>query len=231
MAVVPKLLACVFSKTSDVTAVTVIDVAAVPPVAVIAPVSEILPPADNVKLRPMVEVPICIAPLVSKVTSLAPLFDNETAPVNAFAEFKRIEPAPPLKLDVPGTVNTPVCTIPPDEEIVRFCPTVDAANTVKMLFVKEAAFAPLFDNVTAPVSTFALFNVIAFAPAVKLDVPGTVKTPVCVIAPVDAIVRFCPTVDAANAVAMLFVKETLFVLLFDKVIAPVNALALPKVIA
>ena len=59
-----------------------------------------------------------------------------------------------------------------------------------MLLVKETLFVPLLDNVIAPVNTFALFKVIALLPALKLEVPGTVKIPVWVIAPPDEIVRF-----------------------------------------
>src|SRR5579872_392085 len=83
IAVDPKLLACVFNNTSEPAAVTLMDVANVPPVAVMAPVSVILPPAIKVKLRPMVEAANCIAPLVVSDTSLVLLFDNVTAPVNA----------------------------------------------------------------------------------------------------------------------------------------------------
>ncbi len=67
----------------------------------------------------------------------------------------------------------------PLDEIVKLFPTLDAANTVAILFVRDTLFvAPLLDNVIAPVNTFALFNVMALAPELKLDVPGTVNTPV-----------------------------------------------------
>ena len=59
-----------------------------------------------------------------------------------------------------------------------------------MLLVKETLLAPLLDNVIAPVNTFALFKVIALFPALKLDKPGTVKIPVWLIAPLDAIIKF-----------------------------------------
>jgi len=110
-------------------------------------------------------------------------------------------------------------------------PTVDVANAVAILLVRETLLAPLLESVIAPVKTLALFNVIALAPALKLDVPGTVKTPVWVIAPLDEIVRLLPTEDAANTVAILLVKETLLAPLLESVIAPVNTLALFKVIA
>jgi hypothetical protein len=138
---------------------------------------------------PTDEVPMLNALLMSD-TLFAPLFESDTAPVNTFALFNVIALAPAVKLDVPGTVRIPVWVIAPPEVINKFWPTVEAANTVAMLFVNDTALAPLLDNVTAPVTAFALFKVIALAPAVKLEVPGTVKIPVCVIAPLDITTRF-----------------------------------------
>jgi len=108
MAVDPKLLACVLSNTSELAAVTLMDVAAVPPVAVIAPLSVILPPATNVKLRPMVDVPNAKAIELVRLTSLLPLLVSDTAPVKLLLEPKVIALAPALKLEVPGIVNAPV---------------------------------------------------------------------------------------------------------------------------
>ena len=52
------------------------------------------------------------------------------------------------------------------------------------------------------------------------------------IAPDEEIVKLLPTLEAAKAVAMLLVKDTLLAApLLDKVMAPVNTLALFKVIA
>ena len=164
------------SKISEPAAVTATVVA--PPVAVMTPVCEILPPAVNDKSCPMLEVPMTNALLLTTVTLFAPLFDNDTAPVKLFACVKVIAFAPAEKLDVPGTINAPVCVIAPLDEIVKFCPTDEAANTVAILLVKETLLAPLFDNVTAPVKLFACVKVIAFAPALKLEVPGTVSAPV-----------------------------------------------------
>ncbi len=69
IAVDPKSLAYVFNNTSEPDAVTVIDVAAVPPVAVMAPFCVIAPPADKVMLRPMVDAANSIAPEVVRLTS------------------------------------------------------------------------------------------------------------------------------------------------------------------
>ena len=98
------------------------------------------------------------------------------------------------------------------------------------LLVTATAFAPLFDKDTAPVKLLlALVNVIALAPAEKLEVPGTVSAPVCVRVPPELIVKFCPTDEAANTVAILLVNETLLAPLFDNVIAPVKLFACVKV--
>ena len=139
---------------------------------------------------PTDDVPILNAPALVRATLFAPLLDKDTAPVKALLCVNVIALLPALKLEVPGTVNTPVSVIAPPEEIVKFCPTVDAAKAVAILFVNETLFVPLFDKVIAPVNTFALFNVIALPPALKLEVPGTVKMPVCVNAPPDETVRF-----------------------------------------
>ena len=90
---------------------TVMEVAAVPPVAVITPVCEMLPPDTKVKLRPMVDVPKTKAIELVSDTSLVLLLLRETTPVKLLlAPFvvKLIPLAPALKLDVPGMVNEPV---------------------------------------------------------------------------------------------------------------------------
>jgi hypothetical protein len=55
-----------------------------------------------------------------------------------------------------------------------------------MLSVTDALLLePLLESDTAPVKLLpAVVNVIAFAPAVKLDVPDTVNVPFCVMPPV-----------------------------------------------
>jgi len=179
IAVTPKLLACVLSNTLELAAVAVIDIGLMLPVAVMAPVCVMLPPELNVKLRPMVEVPMLVAILFVNDTSFVLLFVKDTAPVKTLLLVKVIACAPALKLDAPGTVNTPVCVIAPlVDVIVRFCPTVEAANAVAKVLVSATSFAPLLERVIAPVNPFELFKVIALAPAVKLDVPGAIKAPV-----------------------------------------------------
>ena len=93
---------------------------------------------------------------------------------------------------------------------------------------------PLFDNVIAPVKLLLaplVVKSIALAPALKLDVPGTVNVPVRVIAPFEVIDKLRPIVDAASTVAILLFTLTSLAPLFDKVIAPVKLFAAPKVIA
>jgi len=78
----------------------------------------------------------------------------------------------------------PVCVIAPlDDVIERLRPTVDAANAVAKLFVNATSFVPELESVIGPENAFALPNVIACAPALKLDAPEIVNAPVCVIAP------------------------------------------------
>ena len=97
--------------------------------------------------------------------------------------------------------------------------------------VKDTELVPLLFILTAPEKPLFCVKVIALAPELKLAVPGTVKAPVWVIAPVAVTVKFWPTVDAANTVAILLVRLTLLVPLLLKVIAPVKALLCVKVIA
>ncbi len=201
------------------------------PGTVNTPVWVIAPLDATVKLLPTVDAASTVAILLVNDTLLAPLLLKVIAPVKVLALFKVIALTPALKFDVPGTVKTPVCVMAPLEATVKLLPTVDAASTVAILLVKETLLLPLLLKVMAPVKALALFKVIAFAPALKLDVPGTVRTPVCVIAPLEATVKLLPTVEAASTVAILLVKETLLLPLLFKVTAPVKAFALFKVIA
>ena len=71
-------------------------------------------------------------------------------------------------------------------------PTVEAANTVgnAASLVNATANAPLLLKVIAPVNAFNCVKVMACAPALKLEVPPTVKTPVCVNVLPETIVKF-----------------------------------------
>ena len=70
---------------------------------------------------------------------------------------------------------------------------------------------------------------IAKAPVVKLEVPGTVKMPDCVIAPPALIVKFWPIVEAANSRAPLLVKDTLLAPLLLRLTAPPKEFAWVRV--
>jgi len=63
-----------------------------------------------------------------KLTLFAPLLFSDTAPVNTLAEPKVIAKAPVLKLEVPGTVNTPACVMAPLAIMVKLFPSVEAAK-------------------------------------------------------------------------------------------------------
>lgn len=160
------------------------------PATVAAPVCVIAPEAITTKFLPTVEVPKTNALPLVIATSFAPLLLKLTAPVNAFACVNVIGLAPALKLEVPATVNAPDCVMAP-LAIAAKLPTLEAVNAKAVLLVMLATLpAPLLLNVTAPVNTLLNVKVIAFATALKLDVPGTVKIPVCEIAPVAVAVKF-----------------------------------------
>jgi hypothetical protein len=138
-------------------------------------------------------------------TSLVPLLERDTAPVKLLLAplvDKLIPLAPALKLDMPGTTNAPVWLIAPLDTIVKFCPTVEAANEVAMLLVKVTLLDPLLDKVIAPVKLLLaplVVKSIVLAPALKLDVPVTDNVPVCEIAP-PAIALKLPLIEAAGKV-------------------------------
>ncbi len=206
MAVPPKLLACVFNVMSETAVVTATVVA--PPVAVIAPDCVIEPPDVNDKVPPTLVVPTSSAVVSVTLTALAPLFARDTEPENVLAPLNVITPAEPpaVKLALPPMDNAPDCVIAPVPPVVvteNVEPTVEAPNTVAMVFVKLAVPAPLLVKDTAPVNTLACVAVIELAPALKLVVPGTVNAPDCVIAP-PAIALKLPLlvrVIAGNAMA------------------------------
>ncbi len=111
---------------------------------------------------------------------------------------------------------------------------VEAASVVARSLVRLALpLAPVVASDTAPVSRLAEPSVmVAFeAEVVKLDVPPTVRTPLCVRLPVSSVtVRLPPTFDAARVVALLLVR---LALPLDPDVAsdtaPVSELAEPSV--
>src|SRR5258707_15483701 len=87
-----------------------------------------------------------------------PLGASVTAPVSALpALFTDTDalPAPVEKAAVPTTISAPEFVIAPVEATVRLRPIVDAPRFVAILLVSATLFAPLFDNVTAPVNWLA----------------------------------------------------------------------------
>jgi hypothetical protein len=112
---------------------------------------------------------------------------SDTAPVKLLPVFVNVIAfAPAVKLDVPETINAPFCVMPPVVAVADKLPTLDAANNKAMLSVTAAVLLePLLETDTAPVKLLpVVVNVIAFAPAVKLDVPETVNAPFWVMPPV-----------------------------------------------
>ena len=153
--------------------------------------------------EPTEEVPMAKALPLIRETALAPLLLRETAPVKALLCVRVMEFAPAVKLEKPGTVKTPVCVMAPPEMTVKFCPIVEAANCSAPLVVKATALAPLLLKVTAPVSALLCVKVMALPPAVKLEAPGIVKAPLCVMAP-PAVTEIAPPlfkVKAGSAMA------------------------------
>src|ERR1700691_685425 len=154
---------------------------------------------------PTALVPSTSSWLLVRWTSLAPLLDRLTAPVNWCAWVRVIGLAPAAKLEVPGTVSAPVWLIAPLATMVRFCPTLDVARLNATPSVRATSFAPLLESVTAPVKLLpACVSVIGLAPALKLDTPLTVSAPVCVIAPLAVSDRTPNTLDAASETPPVF---------------------------
>lgn len=62
-------------------------------------------------------------------------------------------------------------------------PTETFPKTRAPLLVSETLLVPLLERLTLPVKTLFCVSVMAAPPAEKLAVPGMVKIPVCVMAP------------------------------------------------
>ena len=88
-------------------------------------------------------------------------------------------------------VIAPVCEIAPLAVISKVPePREEVPKTKAMALVKATLFAPVFVKDTAAVKRLFCPRVMANPPVVKLEVPGTVKTPDCVIAPPALIIKF-----------------------------------------
>ena len=93
---------------------------------------------------------------------------------------------------------------------MRFAPTPTVPKSIAFASVTCAWFPPpLLLKLTAPVKSFvASVRVIAFAPAVKLDVVDAVIAPVWVIAPPAVTARAAVAVVAARSIALVSSKVT-----------------------
>lgn len=195
------------------------------PSTVKIPVCVMLPPDDKATFLPTVETPSTKGILLVKLTSLAPLLLIFTAPVNTLFCVKVIGLLPALKPALPATVNAPICVIAPLTVAVKSCPIVEVPSVKSMPLLMITLFIPLLLKLTAPLKALFCVNVIALGPALKLAVPGTVNTPVCVIAPLAVAVKLLPTLEAPNTnPALLLLILTALLPLLLKVTAPVNAL-------
>ena len=131
-----------------------------------------------------------VLPCVTPVTvNSAELFVNEMAPLPVFVALKLVtvfmlvfNTVPPTELVVNNpALIAPFCVIAPVAFNVKLPPMLEAANNRAPLLLKVALFAPLLFKVTAPVKLLfvpLVVKSIAFAPALKLAVPGTVSAPV-----------------------------------------------------
>ncbi len=97
-----------------------------------------------------------------------------------------------VAVKVPGVPLTiaPVCVmvlvpVAVSEAVaVKLRPMVEAAKIKSVVLLIVTSLAPLLDRVTLPVKTLLLSKVMALAPAVKLEVPETLKTPESEMLPV-----------------------------------------------
>ena len=191
------------------------------------PVCEIAPLAVIFKAPlPTVDVPKTSALPLVRETALLPLLLKETAPAKALLCVRLMLFAPALKLDVPPAVKTPVCEMAPLAITVKApVPTVDVPNTNALPLVSETGLLPLLFKETAPAKALLCVRLMLFAPALKLEVPPAVKTPVCEMAPLAITVNApVPTVDVPKMSALPFVSDTVLLPLLLKETAPVSAL-------
>lgn len=117
-----------------------------------------------------------------KVTAPVKLLACVCNEISLFAAVDAMVKAPAAA----ACVMAPVCVMaPPEVRASVPVPTLDVPMTRAPLLVKATLLAPELESETAPVKALAEVKVMAFAPALKLEVPGTVRAPVCVIAPLE----------------------------------------------
>ena len=131
-----------------------------------------------------------VAALFTNVVPLAPVLVKVMVPSKLLVPlFRLIPPVPELMVTAPAPVwlMAPVCEMARLVEIRLNVPEprLEVANTNgETELVSATLKAPVLLSDTAPVKLLpALARVIAKPPVVKVDVPGTTKAPVWVIAP------------------------------------------------
>src|SRR5579864_5482467 len=94
-------------------------------------------------------------------------------------------------------VMAPVSVILPLAVRLRLpVPTEEAPRLKAEPLTRETLLLPELLRETAPVKALLWVRVMPKPPVVKLEVPGTVKIPDCVMAPPALIVRFWPIEEA-----------------------------------
>jgi len=178
-------LACDPRRISEVAAVELSVTVPAEAACVIAPVSVMEPP-DVIEsvLLPTEEVPSDKAALLTKLTAFAPELLSETEPVKLLPVLARVStPAPAVKLAAPAEAAWVIavlaaCVMPTPVMFKVPVPTPMLPKLRAEPFVRETLPLPLLESVTAPVKALFCVKVMAWAPAVKLEVPGTVIAPV-----------------------------------------------------
>jgi hypothetical protein len=88
----------------------------------------------------------------------------------------------------------------------RLPPTLEAPRTVLKLLPSDALAVPVVVRATAPVNALeVLARVMAFDPELKLEVPVTVRRPVCAMAP-PVVVMLNPPAPMVSAGSELMVE-------------------------
>lgn len=136
-----------------------------------------------------------------------------------------------VNVATPVTFIAPLWEICPLEATDKAPAIVEVSITVALLLVKLTPLADALFKATLPDNTLACVKVMPPVVAVKLLLPGTVNTPVCVMAPLELTARLPAMVEVARMVALLLVRLTALTELSFKVTAPVKTFAEFKVIA
>ena len=151
------------------------------------------------------------AALLKRLTLFGPELLRATAPVKLLPELARVSTAAPAaKLAVPAEAAWVIAVLAACVMLtpLMFKVPVPTPMLPKLRvepLVRETLLLPLLDRETVPVNALLSVKVMAFDPAVKLEVPGTVKTPVWVIAPPAVATKLPPafSVRVGRAIPVL----------------------------